>query len=430
MTETDFSRGLAAITDSLNGVFHLLQEDHGEALDDLTSEVISTVLGLVENDVTEAVLKKEDPFISVTIADICAADIKLSTGMTPVENYLELKGGTLHPMAVKYLEGWRDSSLSLLQVQEYSGEDFMTVSDLLSRRKYHVYETTFSEILRVGSSFISRVVPVGEIHMLSPAFLPVPKGSGELFAEDFRKDKEDFSGSRTLSWKKFFKKHYEYLPVYWLEDRLISADRYGVLTEEEIPEFTDHNGDPLDYIRITFNLTPGSVFAVRSMLQVLPGMAKTGPSEFLLHYGSHRRDTLMAQLRLSEVSLSADVCSVKRADSIERYFLDEIGKHITGMIRESLPVEQWDIHDILADMDPAEKTVFISGYMKMKYRKWLDTENPDLDGKTPREAALSIYYRKALTDILQEIEAEPLPEGIPHNTDWLWKEIGMERPED
>lgn len=68
---------------------------------------------------------------------------------------------------------------------------------------------------------------------------------------------------------------------------------------------------------------------------------------------------------------------------------------------------------------------------EQQLRAWLDTELPELDGKTPRRAVRSKAGRRRVLHLLKSIErGEHLnarDRGTePRDVAWMWKELGLE----
>jgi hypothetical protein len=66
------------------------------------------------------------------------------------------------------------------------------------------------------------------------------------------------------------------------------------------------------------------------------------------------------------------------------------------------------------------------------YLLWLDRPDPDLGNRTPRSASQGRLWRAKLIERLKRLEngweRAALAGGAAYNFEWLWKELGLERP--
>jgi hypothetical protein len=84
------------------------------------------------------------------------------------------------------------------------------------------------------------------------------------------------------------------------------------------------------------------------------------------------------------------------------------------------------------EVPPEAAAEILHAFYERHYRGWLDEPLPSLAGRTPREAAGLKSARPKVIALLKDMEnlsARERLEGRPaYDFDWMWGELGLERP--
>ena len=327
-------------------------------------------------------------------------------------------------MALEFLRNWKQSSFSLFEVTRVNYGNSLDLKDMFSRKTYTVTEKRLSETAAPLDAFVGRIVPVGDEYFLPPSFLPVHPLDIDSIILDLRETKKCMWGSRTLTWKRFFKKHWGILHQIWLERLLIKY---------KVPKLVNMDGDTIMAFRLTFFLKEGNSFKANMILNSIPDMNRTSDTTFDLVVDTRdRMDTtldniLISTFELSEEKLVAKVNSENRAERIIALIEDNLGDLVENVEQEPIPFDPDAMHKNTEQDDiPLEiKEEIITDFLDDHYTKWMDMPIPALNGMTPSQAAKKPGSRKQLIRLMKEMDSRPSLGGIDYDTSWLWEELGL-----
>lgn len=332
-------------------------------------------------------------------------------------------------MAKEFLTNWKHASLSFYEIQKVNFRKSLLLKDLFTRKEYLVTESRLSQHLNRWDTFFARIIPLGNEFLLAPSIIPIIPLHADFYIKELREIKRTTRGSTTLTWKRFFKKHWYIIPQLWLEQ--VASSMGG-------PKMHNTDGDPIFPFRITFTLQKGSSFQVNRLLSAIPGMEKSSDTSFNFVVDTKDRkdialdNVLVANLEVSETRLEVEVNSENRAERIIALLEDHIAEFIKEVEQEAIPFDPEAINrKINPEFDKLSgevKEEMMMQFLDDHYTKWIDTPLPALNGITPRKAVKTPKMLKQLTLLLKDMEAQQIASNMNYDISWLWEELGLKRP--
>ncbi|MCD4775681.1 MAG: SEC-C domain-containing protein [Candidatus Aegiribacteria sp.] len=423
----EYATGCSAISDVIIKVYSFVVENMEDELCGVTDRILYKLYEDYDSDLIDKVGDEMNTYIIMNINDICACDIRLDDGSSVIDVYLDELDKELNPMALEFLLNWKEASFSLFEVIKVNYGKSMDIKDMFTGKTFTVTETRLSETAEPLDVFVGRIVPVGNEYFLPPSFLPIFPLDTDSIVLNLRETKKYLWGSRTLTWKRFFKKHWGLLHQIWLERLLLK--RTG-------PKLVNMDGDSIMAFRLTFSLKEGSSFKANMILNSIPDINKTSDTTFDLVVDTRdRKDTtldniLISTFELSEEKLVAEVNSENRAESIIALIEDKLGDLVNNTEQEPISFDPDAMYKKTEqDEIPLEiKEEIMMNFLDDHYTKWMDMPIPALGGMTPRLAAKKPGSCKKLIQLMKEMDSRPSFGGIDYDTSWLWEELGLNRP--
>ncbi|MCP4903071.1 MAG: SEC-C domain-containing protein [bacterium] len=382
-------------------------------------------------------IRLADDAVKVTFFDILAADYVMYNGRTPIDVFLDdpKASGHIHPAAREYVEGWGRASMSLYEVQDLIPGESLVLKDLLTRRSVTVLERSASQSLLKWSALFTRVVRIGDVGLITGPVLEVPRRKLE-WAIDSLKRAKDEPGDRSVTWARFFKKHWDYIPFLWF--LMWVSPHKGM-------ELVNIDGDELREISVEYTLVPGGGARASARLNAMEELSEGGRESW--SWIEDRDRGTMENVSVAMVSLEGDTV-VLRVNSSERE--SKVRKRVDDVLSELVvKVERSDeVIDMEAmgreatsvdgeqEGDPIPLDVqrqVVHEMLATHYRRWLDEPVPVLDDLTPREAVAKRSHRQRVISLLKNLEddaARRTPEdpGASFSFSWLWRELKLRRP--
>lgn len=417
----------AAVSNTLDDLGDFASTGYLDVLDEVLSLVVSNVSERFSEEEVGKALESNRSFLAPCMLDIAIADFELKRGETILDRYLAVRGLPNEPLAKGFLKSWRERGLSLYEVASVVPRKSFTVIDAFNRRELKVSNSVLSEALLKGEAFFGRIAQVGELNLMVFSFLPADPSDLNHFPDECRRIREDTPGSRTLSWDRFFSKHWELIPSYWLE---------GVVQESRGPEIVNTDGDPVEPVRVRFRLRAGTGMMAAERLRSVKGISEEDGSRFLLHCRPSDKSitpldrVLVASLHLDGDQIIADVNSTARADRVEALLRELLGSGLLGTYRESVEDAGVTFPEPSGeDLIPEdEKKEIIRSILDQHYRKWLDMPIPALNNITPRMASRDRRMSPRLIRLLVSMEGIPSTVQSGYDTSWIWSELGLRKP--
>lgn len=417
----------AAVTRAVDDLVLYTTTSFRDAMDEVFSAVAADACERNSEEEVSKAFEENTSFLAPCFLDIAIADFELKGGGRVLDRYRNEKGPPSDQMARIYLQSWRERGLSLYEVMSVVPRKSFIVMDAFNKREFKVTNAVLSEALQEGEAFFGRIVRVGELNLVALSFLPVDPCELDHFPEECRRIREQTSGSTSLPWDRFFSKHWELIPGYWLD---------GVIQESRGPSIVNTDGDPVEAIRVRCRLRPGTSASVESRLLTIPGLSKTEASRFLYHCQPSEKcmapfeTVLVASMRLAGDEIIVEVNSKERASRVEALLSENLGDAILSTSREAASLD--DMCPEAADgedrIPEEEKAGIICKILDQHYRIWLDTPIPALNNVSPRKASHDRRMRPRLVRLLAGMESIPSTIQAGYDTSWIWKELGLERP--
>ena len=147
---------------------------------------------------------------------------------------------------------------------------------------------------------------------------------------------------------------------------------------------------------------------------------------------------LLGTLVLGPERLILETTSEARAERGRSFVEDLLGDAVRFRAAASE-----DLAQALARIPPPEREApssvppevqheVVTQFYEQHYRSWLDEPVPALGGRTPRHAARLKTVRNQVIDLLKGLENRMERErqaGRPaYDVQWMWAELGLERP--
>ncbi|MCK4504651.1 MAG: SEC-C domain-containing protein [Candidatus Aegiribacteria sp.] len=425
----EYAIGRSAISDAISDVMYLVQNDIPDDVSETANIVFDDLYYYFSSKTVEDVMRVFGEPISICIEDACACDLELDNGNKVIDLYLQKKKDALHPMAMEFLTGWKHASLSFYEIQKVNFRESLLLKDLFTRKMYLVTESRLSQYLNRWDTFFARIIPLGNEFLLGPSIIPIIPLHADFYIKELREIRRTTRGSTTLTWKRFFKKHWYIIPQVWLEQ--VASSMGG-------PKMHNTDGDPINMFRLTFTLQEGSSFQVNRILSAIPGMQKASDKSYnYVVDTTDRKDTaldnvLVANLEISETSVEVEVNSENRAERIIALLEEHLAEFIEEVEQEAISFDpeafNKKINPEFDALSPELKDEMMMQFLDDHYTKWIDTPLPALNGTTPRESMKTPKMRKALTLLLKDMEAQQTASSFNYDLSWLWEELGLERP--
>jgi len=348
-----------------------------------------------------------------------------TSGETIVELFLK-SGKNLSETEKVVLNLFRESVISLFEVQEVMPEKGLVLKDLLLGGEYQVWEKSATRSLVKWDIFASRLMMIDGQYILNASVYPyLVKRKQELLTAI--KGEYDFYCAHVgeRSWKEFLKANATIFNRLWY-DR--GADyRPGIRTT---------TGEPLIFSK--------AVFEIRDRDQALEKLRTVKKLSFdsknqitWLDNPEEEGSTVLGTIQIKGKTLILECMSKKRLEQ---------GKK---MIREALvglAVYKTDTfkdpYEVMAKPKPAKiksgippeiERQVLDKFMREHMEKWIDEKIPALDNQTPRECVATEAGRKRVTELLKSFEnlEEHKRKNGEHFYDlsWVWSKLGLTRPE-
>ncbi|MCD4670253.1 MAG: SEC-C domain-containing protein [Actinomycetia bacterium] len=425
----EYAIGRSAISNAIDDVICLLQNDMLDEIHKTANIILDDLYCGFSSKTVESVMEVFGEPVSLCIEDACASDFEPENGDKVIDLYLHEKKNSLHPMALEFLDNWKNASLSFYEIQKVNFGKSLLLKDLFTRKEYLVTETRLSQHLNRWDTFFARIIQVGDEFLLSPSIIPIIPLYADFYIKELREIKRTTLGSTTLTWKRFFKKHWYIIPQLWLDQ--VASSMGG-------PKMHNTDGDPINMFRLTFTLQEGSSFQVKRILSAIPGMEKSSDTAFNFVVDTKDRkdialdNVLVANLEVLETSVEVEVNSENRAERIIALLDDHLAEFIEEVEQEAITFDpkafNKKINPEFDTLSPKLKDEMIMQFLDDHYTKWVDTPLPALNGISPRKAVKTPKMRKQLTLLLKDMESKQSASDMNYDISWLWEELGLEKP--
>ncbi len=381
--------------------------------------------------------RRADEAVKIVFLDILAADYVMRNGRTPIEMFLvdPKASGDLHPTARKYVEAWGRESMGLFEVQDVVPGKSLVLKDLLARGSIEVLERSASQSLRKWDVIFTRVARVGEAGLITGPVLEVPRRKLQWLVDGLKTAK-DQPGDKSVTWARFFKKHWDLIPHLWF--LMWVAPFKGM-------EFQNFDGDELHDISVAYKLVADGGPGARARLDAMEELSREDHGSWT--WSEDRDRGTLENVSVAHVCVDGNSVLVrvnsrerearvrKRIDHVLGDLVVQIDRSDQSMNLEALrraevpskPEEMPDEIPLIVQRQAVHQM------LANHYRRWLDEPVPALDGLTPREAVAKRSHRQRVVSLLKDIEVgtarhNPDDPGAGFDFGWLWNELGLPRP--
>ncbi len=339
----------------------------------------------------------------------------LRSGSTVIDWFLEDQeaSGGLHPAAREYVEGWGRASMGLYEVQEVVFGESLVLKDLFTRRSITVLERSASQSLNKWDALFTRVVQMGDVGLITGPVLAVPRRKLQWAIDSLKKVKNR-PGDRSVTWARFFKKHWDVIPHLWF--LMWVAPLKGLALQ-------NFDGHELRDISVTYSLVAGGGARAAARLDAMKELS--GEDDGRWSWIEERDRGTMENVSVAWVFVEGDsvvlqVNSREREERVRERIDDVLGELVVKVERsdEAMDMETMQKGPRPADDDRKDEPIpldvqrqVVHQMLATHYRRWLDEPVPALDGLTPREAVANRKYRQRVISLLKDIEVDTARRG-------------------
>jgi len=333
-------------------------------------------------------------------------------GRTPLDLYLEERGGDLDEAGKQLVAAQQEAYFSFLEVVAAVPGESLTLRDLFTGDEHVVAEKSGSRTLRTRAVILGRVLKLGGGEILAGSHpVVLSPRDGAAAAGQARKE----LGVRTKR-----------IPA----DRLRAATESGVLLRiwqdgvnaveaRPLPRFQNTDGEDLLITSDHFTFEPEKAAEVIRGLLELPNAERGEGDGQAIEVNFVREGnakgllptTHIGRATLVDGTLRLESNSVKRADLLRRLVEERLGTLVAFRVRDhvdpSALMERDDPSRARPEPSsiPPEAIEALKALQAEHHRRWLDESIPALGGLTPREAVKETGRpRKELELLLAEIE--------------------------
>ena len=383
-----------------------------------------------------------------------------------IDDYLGRRGWRETAAARLYLEGLRDSAVSLYEVVGIDPGRSLTVRDLLlGGGAVTVEEELGSRSAAMWDRLAARIVEVKGKRYFTGAMLQFDHDlSREAIARVDELTREAASAARAEARRLGVKPPPRtFLRETVLRD-LMGAETFSELWLGDIvdragaplPELRNTDDEPMVFCEVRFPVQ-GDRAEIAAALDRIDDFEEDGegrwrwlapgspPERAARHSGRGGIDPALSEFVTSlgaiELGTEALTLSVNSTGRAERGW-EMLASRLGGLVGPPLvshqdPERALDEHADAVPEEPLdlpeEALAAMRSLLDDHYRRSLDVPVPMLDGRTPREAAAAREGRKRAVDWLKQLENAEHRRALqlghePCDTSWMWRELKLQDP--
>ncbi|MEQ9151964.1 MAG: hypothetical protein RLO06_10825 [Parvibaculum sp.] len=389
-----------------------------------------------------------------------------------VDLYLKRRGWKENAIGKAYMQGIRQSVISLYEVSDIRpGESFLARDLIRGGEPVRVEEHAGTKSMVPWEQFAMRIVEVRGHTMLAGGLLPFEAELSRQLIDEVT-DLSDVAKIRLADMARVEGEALEpdalhaaalvltlkiSAPVFsciWLAGTALNPG------DAALPQLLNADGDEIEFVRLHYRFRKGATQAgIRAVLdpaldmqaasdrfwnwigdgrKPLDGAIGRGrPGAVLV--GSELEDgaLVLGTLTMHGRTLLAETNSAERAERLKRR-LDDL---LEGLLQAPL-TERQTVEQVMgghradpgrpepAVLPPEEESRLMKAFFDRHYRDTLDQPIPMLDDRTPREAARSEAERGKVVSWLKYLEMHEArgrrgKQGEPYDFTWMWRELGV-----
>ncbi len=331
------------------------------------------------------------------------------------------------------LEAFKESVLSLYEVQEVELDKGFVLRDLLMRGDYQVWEKSGTQSLVKWDILAARLLFIDGKYVISGSVYPFPaKDKKDILSDINRAYKYYKKENRRGTWKSYLKAAGTIFNDIWLD--YMKMDR--------VPAIRTTTGEPFIFSTAIFGFERDKRQEIIRKLDTVDKFFSTPdePDAFTWSEDPGRDGaTVLGSIRVLADTLTLECMSKKRLSVGKKLLQDSLPALLTHKsdtfndpheMLESIkdrPVRQDE------DIPLEIRRQIYDKFMREHMTKWLDEEIPALDGRTPRECVKTPAGRRKVADLLisfENIEECKKSAGEPSiDLGWVWQALNLKRPE-
>lgn len=374
----------------------------------------------------------------------CAFEDFLTRDWEPVGNivdlYLKKRGGREPAQANAYMEGLRNTHVSLHEVLAASPGYSMVLRDILTDAvPVTVQEKSASKTLTPGDRIAVRVVPLRDHHVISGGLLPFAPAVSELLMDGLR---------NVLKARRKKNLHLTPDQLRSIAPLFTAAFLFTHLPEAlepQLPQMTNTDGEDLVFHELRFPVAQGATQAqVAEAIDRLPGLSADAARRWvwLAPQKKGRKavpmegGTILGTLELRSKALVLEVNSAERAARGAAMISKAAGSLLRPPLMaiqtfdQAMAAHRAKASPRQAEIPPEVAGAVVHAQMDRHYRETLDQPIPALKGKTPRQAVKTAAGRKLVIDWLTLLETGTARADAGamtgYDLGWMREELGLD----
>ena len=422
-------------------------------------------LDLEEEDLYELFGPAFDVFLCCVSEDFFTARFG-DEGENVIDDYLKRRGWREKVPGKRYLEALRDSDLSLYEVVDLDPGRSLTVKDLIrAGDPITVAEKRGSETAAKWDRFAARIVTVNKKVYFTGSLLLFPhevadellskfEGAVEAAMEEARRHAGEPGWPASVTDQDVRELLLEgsvaAFTQAWLTDALSRAFAPP-------PQLCNSDGHDILVSEVRFPLM-GDLAKVVAALESIGDLereepeglawswlAAGTPTERLMQPNAVTQlvqnddgVTILGHFEIGGDALVLSTNSKERAERGQEMIQARLGSLLGQPLvsykdLDSLPEEEGESEDLSSELTPEVAAEAIGVFLEDHYRQALDNPLPYLDGKTPREAAMTEEGRSDVIGWLKMLENSEVRRAAklgqqPFDFQWMWREMNLELP--
>jgi len=328
------------------------------------------------------------------------------------------------------LDVFKDSVLSLYEVQEVVSEQGLIVKDLLLGGEYVVKERMGTRGLFRWDIFAARLLHIDDRYIICGSIYPYPVKEKPQIINAVMNEYRDFK---------------EENPTATLRDclkivgSLFNDIWYDIVRSDRLPGIRTKTGEPFMLCKTTFTFSNRKEVVRR--LKASKELEDDNDGGFIwLEEPGKDGSTIFGMISIKGKSLILECMSKKRmkmGKELIQKILGDMVSHRSNSVKD--PYEVLGSKPVGKKAKPVPRLPkdieqqLYDKFMHEHMTKWLDEQIPALDNGTPRECVKTKTGKERVIDLLKSFEnteERKRKNGEPYfDLKWVWQALHLKRPE-
>jgi len=431
----DFAEVLTEIHEAPAIVARFAGDPFPDLVERAVDELRMAAIAFTDEESVEQAWEELGPLATNLGIESALVDIPAFGRHTAVETFLLAEEShALRATTREYLEALGRSAFSLYEVEEVRRDEGVVLKDLLRKRRFEVYDRSYSRELRQWEVIFARLVEMDGLCLASDFGMQIERRHLGTILETLPDYKAGLR-ARSLSWQRFFKREWTLAFALWVRMNF---------RQSRPPMLANTEGDPLMQIDLEWEVVPGKVPELRRRLDGAEELQSDDHGSWVFlgpGTGAFSQGVLRGAIELEGDTLSVSVNSERREKEITAYLKELAGDCLGHSSRTAIELTPENIERLsrehrvsrepAPEVPPELEEQLLHEVLQRHYTAWVHESLPALGGKTPTEAAADPAMREKLVALLKDLELHhataPPPMGT-YDPSWLWEELGLHRP--